>query len=140
MSEDYKIILSYIKDLSVETPNAETLLFVKDNISSYNLGIDINSKPLKNKMVEVNTKLSFKDKKENEKKSVFEIDYATIIKINEKINDKKTLGKILLCDLQKEIYPKIEKIFVGLINDSGFPGVKFEKKVDFEKLYKEKKN
>ena len=140
MSEDYKIILSYIKDLSVETPNAETLLFVKDNISSYNLGIDINSKPLKNKMVEVNTKLSFKDKKENEKKSVFEIDYATIIKINEKINDKKTLGKILLCDLQKEIYPKLEKIFVGLINDSGFPGVKFEKKVDFEKLYKEKKN
>ena len=140
MSEDYKIILSYIKDLSVETPNAETLLFVKDNISSYHLGIDINSKPLKNKMVEVNTKLSFKDKKENEKKSVFEIDYATIIKINEKINDKKTLGKILLCDLQKEIYPKLEKIFVGLINDSGFPGVKFEKKVDFEKLYKEKKN
>ena len=140
MSEDYKIILSYIKDLSVETPNAETLLFVKDNISSYNLGIDINSKPLKNKMVEVNTKLSFKDKKENEKKSVFEIDYATIIKINEKINDKKTLGKILLCDLQKEIYPKLEKIFLNLLTDAGLPGIKFENKIDFEKLYNERLN
>lgn len=140
MSQNYKIILSYIKDLSVETPNAETLLFVKDNIASYHLSIDINSKPLKNKMVEVSTKLSFKDKKENEKKSIFEIDYATIVKINENVTDKNILKKILLCDLQNEIYPKIEKIFVGLINDSGFSGVKFEKKVDFEKLYKEKKN
>ena len=140
MSQNYKIILSYIKDLSVETPNAETLLFVKDNIASYHLSIDINSKPLKNKMVEVSTKLSFKDKKENEKKSIFEIDYATIVKINENVTDKNILKKILLCDLQNEIYPKIEKIFVGLINDSGFSGVKIEKKVDFEKLYKEKKN
>tara|TARA_B100001027_G_scaffold214645_1_gene187213 strand:- start:2846 stop:3268 length:423 start_codon:yes stop_codon:yes gene_type:complete len=140
MSENYKIFLSYIKDLSVETPNAETLLFVKDHLSSYHLSIDIKSKALKNKMIEVNTKMSFKDKDENEKKSVFEIDYATLIKIEEKVSDKKILEKILLCDVQKEIYPKLENIFVKLLHDSGFPGVKFEKKVDFEKLYKERHN
>ena len=140
MEKKYKILLNFIKDLSVETPNAETLLFVKDHISSYQLGIDINSKPLKNKMIEISTKLSFKDKNKNEKKSVFEIDYASVVKINEEIKDKKVLEKIILCDVEKEIYPGLERIFIQLLKDSGFPGLKFEKKIDFEKLYNERLN
>ncbi len=140
MEKKYKILLNFIKDLSVETPNAETLLFVKDHISSYQLGIDINSKPLKNKMIEISTKLSFKDKNKNEKKSVFEIDYASVVKIKEEIKDKKVLEKIILCDVQKEIYPGLERIFIQLLKDSGFPGLKFEKKIDFEKLYNERLN
>ena len=112
MEKKYKILLNFIKDLSVETPNAETLLFVKDHISSYQLGIDINSKPLKNKMIEISTKLSFKDKNKNEKKSVFEIDYASVVKINEEIKDKKVLEKIILCDVQKEIYPGLEREYL----------------------------
>ena len=129
MEKNIKYYLNFIKDLSVETPNAETLLFVKDHISSYQLGIDINSKLLKNKMIEISTKLSFKDKNKNEKKSVFEIDYASVVKINEEIKDKKVLEKIILCDVQKEIYPGLEKIFIQLLNDAGFPGLKFEKKL-----------
>tara|TARA_B100000941_G_C28386824_1_gene490449 strand:- start:74 stop:496 length:423 start_codon:yes stop_codon:yes gene_type:complete len=140
MTEKFEILISYIKDLSVETPNAETLLFVKDNLKNYQLGIDINSKALKNKMIEVSTKLSFKDKSNNEKKSIFELDYATIVKIDINIKDKKILEKILLCDLQKVIYPKIEKIFLNLLSDSGFKGVRFEKKVDFDKLYIDRLN
>ena len=138
--KSYKIVLSFIKDLSIETPNAETLIFVRDHIASYNLGIDIKSKPLKNKMIEVSTKLTFKDKANNDKKSIFEIDYATVVKIGENIKEKNQLEKILLCDLQKEIYPKIESIFVNLLNDSGFEGIKFDKKVDFEKLFNERLN
>ncbi len=140
MEKKYKILLNFIKDLSIETPDAETLLFVKDQIASYQLGIDINSKPLKNKMIEVSTKLSFKDKNKNQKKSVFEIDYATVVKVNEEIKNKKDLEKIILCDVQNDIYPKLEKIFIQLLNDAGFPGLKFEKKVDFEKLYNERLN
>tara|TARA_B100000242_G_C43035708_1_gene482861 strand:+ start:496 stop:891 length:396 start_codon:yes stop_codon:yes gene_type:complete len=128
MEKKYKILLNFIKDLSIETPDAETLLFVKDQIASYQLGIDINSKPLKNKMIEVSTKLSFKDKNKNQKKSVFEIDYATVVKVNEEIKNKKDLEKIILCDVQNDIYPKLEKIFIQLLNDAGFPGLKFEKK------------
>ncbi len=140
MSKNYKILLNFIKDLSVETPDAETLLFVKDHISAYHLGIEINSNPLKNKMIEVCTKLSFKDKENNEKKSVFEIVYASIVKVDENVTNKKQLEKILLCDVQNEIYPKLENIFVRLLNDAGFSGIKFDKKVDFEKLYNEKLN
>ena len=140
MDKKYKIILNFIKDLSIETPDAETLLFVRENIDKYQLGIDISSKPLKNKMVEVSTKLSFKDKSTNEKKSIFEIDYASVVKIEKSVNDKKELGKILLCDVQKEIYPELETIFVNLLNKSGYPNIKFEKEVDFEKLYNEKLN
>ena len=140
MDKKYEIILSFIKDLSIETPDAETLLFVRENIDKYQLGIDISSKPLKNKMIEVSTKLSFRDKSTNEKKSVFEINYASVVKIEESVNDKKELGKILLCDVQKEVYPELETIFVNLINKSGYPDIKFEKKVDFEKLYSDKLN
>ncbi len=140
MKENYKILGKYIKDMSSETPDIETFLFVKDNISKYHLNIDISSKALKDKLVEVNTTLRFEDKSNNEKKSLFEIIFATIVKIGEEIKEKKDLQKILLCDVQKEIYPNLETSFINLLHDSGYPGIKFEKKIDFEKLYNEKFN
>ena len=140
MSKNFKILLNFIKDLSIETPNAETLLFVKDHISSYHLGIDIKSRALKNKMIEVSTKLTFKDKENFEKKSVFELEYASIVKVEENIKEKKQLENVLLCDVQIEIYPRLEKIFLNLLSDAGLPGIKFEKKIDFEKLYNERLN
>ncbi len=140
MSESYKILGKYIKDMSSETPDIETYLFVKDYISKYQLNIDITSKALKNKLVEVNTTLKFEDKGENSKKSYFEIVFATIIKVGEEIQEKKDLEKIILCDVQKEIYPNLETSFLNLLHNSGFPGIKFEKKIDFEKLYNQKFN
>ena len=114
MTENYKILGSYIKDLSSETPNIETYLFVRDNISKYQLGIDINSKALKNKMIEINTTFKFEDKHNNEKKSYFEIVYSTIIQIEGEINDKKKLEKLILCDVQNKIYPKLEKSLLDI--------------------------
>ena len=140
MKEKYKILTQYIKDISSETRDVETYLFVKDNISKYHLNIDINSKPLKNRLIEINTTLKFEDKGENEKKSYFEIIYATIINVNSELNEKNDLQKIILCDVQVLIYPKIEKALLDLIHNSGFPEVRFEKKIDFEKLYNEKFN
>ena len=140
MTDKYKILGKYIKDMSSETPDVETYIFVKDRISKYQLLIDINSKPLKNKMVEINTILKFKDKEESKKKSYFEINYSTIIKINDDIGDKKDLEKIILCDVQKEIYPDLEKSLLNLIHNSGYPSIKFEKKIDFEQLYNQRLN
>ena len=140
MSNKYEILGKYIKDLSSETPDVETYLFVRDSINKYQLGIDINSKALKNKMIEINTTFKFEDKQENKKKSYFEIIYSTIIKLHTEINDKKELEKIILCDVQTEIYPDLEKALLDLLHNSGYPGIKFDKKVDFENLYKQKFN
>ena len=140
MKENFKILAQFIKDMSSETADIQSYIFVKDNISKYHLDIDISSKPLKNKLIEVNTTLRFKDKELNEKKSRFEIIYASIVKINDKIKDKKDLEKIILCDVQNKIYPNLEKSFINLLNNSGFPEVKLEKKIDFEKLYNKKFN
>jgi preprotein translocase subunit SecB len=140
MTEKYKILGKYIKDMSSETPDIETYIFVKDYISKYQLGIDINSKALKNKMVEINTLLKFEDKLGSEKKSYFEINFSTIIKVNDEIKEKRDLEKIILCDVQIEIYPDLEKSLLDLLHNSGYPGIKFEKKVDFEKLYNQKFN
>ena len=140
MTEKYKILGKYIKDLSGETKDVETYLFVKDNISKYQLDIDITSKPLKNKMIEVNTKLKFEDKEENKKKAHFEIIFSTIVKINDDVKDKKILEKIILCNVQTEIYPDLEKSLLDLLHNSGYQGVKFEKKIDFEKLYNQRFN
>ena len=140
MTEKFKILGKYIKDLSSETPDAETYIYVRDRISKYQLDIDINSKVLKNKMIEINTRCRFNDKNESKKKSFFEIIYSTIVKINEEIKDKKELEKIILCDVQIEIYPSLEKALLDLLHNSGYPGIKFEKKIDFETLYKQKVN
>jgi len=140
MTEKFKILGKYIKDLSSETPDAETYIYVRDRISKYQLDIDINSKALKNKMIEINTRCRFNDKNESKKKSFFEIIYSTIVKINEEIKDKKELEKIILCDVQIEIYPSLEKALLDLLHNSGYPGIKFEKKVDFETLYKQRIN
>ena len=139
-NNNYNILSKFIKDMSSETPDIETYLFVKDYISKYHLSIDITSKALKNKLIEVNTRLKFEDKEENIKKSYFEIVFATIIKVNEDVKEKKDLEKIILCDVQQEIYQNLEKSFLNLLHDSGYPGIKFEKKIDFEKLYKERFN
>ena len=140
MTEKFKILAQFIKDMSSETPDIESYMFVKENISKYHLDIDIKSKTIKSKIIEVNTTLKFHDKELNEKKSHFEIVYASIVKIDDEIKNKKDLEKIILCDVQNEIYPKLEKAFINLINDSGFPGIKIEKKIDFNRLYQEKFN
>ena len=139
MTENYKILGQYIKDLSSETPDVETYLYVRDYISKYQLGIDITSKALKNKMIEVYTTFNFKDKTESKKKSYFEIVYATIIQVNDNLK-KEELEKIILCDVQNKIYPNLEKTLLNLLHNSGYPGIKFEKKVDFENLYNQRFN
>ena len=140
MSENYKIMSKFIKDISGETPDIETYLYVKDFISKYQLNIEINSKPLKTQIIEINTLLKFHDITESKKKSHFEITYTSVIKLNEEIKDKKVLQKIILCDVQKEIYPELEKALLNLLHTSGYPNIKFEKKVDFEELYNKKFN
>ena len=140
MTEKFEILGNYIKDLSSETPDIETYLFVKDYISKYQLNIDITSAPLKNKMIEVSTTLKFEDKTDSKKKSYFEIIFITIIKINEEITEKKELEKIILCDVQTKIYPNLEKTFLDLLHNSGYPGIKFEKKINFEHLYNQRTN
>ena len=140
MTEKFKILSQYIKDMSSETADIETFLFVKENIRKYQLNIDINSKAIKNKLIEVNVTLKFEDKEPNEKKSYFEIVYATIIRLVDKIEDKKELEKIILSDVPTKIFPNLEKAFLNIVHDSGYPGVKLEKKIDFNKLYNEKFN
>ena len=140
MKDNFKILAQYVKDISSETPNVETYLFVKENISKYLLNIDITSKALKNKLIEVNVTLKFEDKNTNEKKSYFEIVYAVIVRINDEIKDKKDLEKIILCEVQTKISTELEKTFLNLVHNSGHPEIKLDKKFDFQKLYNEKFN
>ena len=141
MTENYKILAKFVRDMSSETPDVDTYLFVKDNISNYSLGIDIKSKALKEKILQVETTLRYSDKNQNNnKKSFFEMIFATVIRLDENIKDKKDLGRIVLCDLQNEIYPEIEKTFLNVLHGSGYPELNFQKKVDFDELYKKNQN
>ena len=140
MTENFKILAEFIKDISSETPNIESYIYVKENISKYQLNIDINSKPLKNKMIEVNTTLKFEDKEYNKTKSYFEIVYASVVKVDDSVKDKKELEKIILCDVQNKIYPNLEKAFLNLLHNSGFPEIKLDKKINFTELYEQKLN
>ena len=140
MTKKYKILGKYIKDMSSETPNIETYFYVREFLKNYSLNINITSAPLKNRMIEINTQLTYLDKGSPKNKSHFEITYTSVVQIAESIKEKKVIEKIVLCDVQKEIYPKLEKIFTNLLSDSGYPGVKFEKKIDFEQLYSQRLN
>jgi len=140
MTENFKILAEFVKDISSETPDIQSYIFVKENISKYQLNIDISSKALKDKMIEVNTTLKFEDKEANEKKSYFEIVYVSIVKVNDEVKNKKDLERILLCDVQNKIYPNLEKTFLNLLHNSGFPEINLDKKINFDKLYNEKFN
>ena len=137
--KNFKILTEFIKDVSSETKDIQTYLFVKDYISKYQLTIDINSQPTKNKLIEISTTLKFEDKEDNIKKSYFELVYVSIVKLDESVTEKKKVEKIILCEVQKEIQPKIEKAFTDLINNSGYKQVTI-KNIDFEKLYNSKFN
>ncbi len=140
MTKNYKILAKFIKDMSSETPDVETYMYVKENISQYQLGIDINSKAIKSRLIEVNTAIRFFDKNENLKKSIFEFIYSSIVQVDENLKDKKILEKIVLVDVQKEIFPDVEKTLINLLHNSGYPAIKIEKKIDFDDLYKKNIN
>ncbi len=139
-TKKFEIVLKYVKDLSVEIPNPDTFIFSREYITKYSLGINITTNPLKNEMIEIITKLTYKDPSENKKKSFFEILFSTVIKINDKSLKKEELEKVILCDVQNEVYPELERIFLGIIRDSGFPDLKLEKKINFEQLYQQRLN
>ena len=140
MSIKYSIILNYIKDLSVETPDPETLFVARERLPKYSLNLDITSKPYKNKMIEVFTKLSYGDKEKSKKKTFIEMIYSTVINIDEENPEKESLKKLILCDLQIEVYPKLQKSFLEILKLSGFEGVDISGKIDFVKLYNERSN
>ena len=140
MKKNYKILVKFIKDMSIETPDVDSYLYVRDNISNYSLNIDIKSKLLKPKIIQIETSLKYADKSDNKKKSFFELVFATIIRLDEELKDTKDIAKIVLVDVQNEIYPELEKNFILAINNAGFPELRFNKKVDFENLYKKNKN
>ena len=135
MTKNYKILAKFIKDMSSETPDAETYMYVKDNIGRYQLGIDINSRAIKSRLIEINTSIKFYDKEQNVKKSIFEFVYTSIVQVDENLKDKKILEKIILVDVQKDIYQNVEKTLINLLHNSGYPAIKIDKKIDFEGLY-----
>ena len=138
MTKNYKILAKYIKDMSSETPDAETYMYVKDNISRYQLGINIDSKAIKSRLIEIDTSIKFYDKEENVKKSIFEFVYTSVVQVDENLKDKKILEKIVLVDIPKEIYPTLYETFVYLFSQAGVKNISIEKEVDFEKMYNEK--
>ena len=140
MTEKFKVLAKYIKDMSSETPDVETYISVGNNISKYQLDIDIKSMALKNKMIEINITLKFQNKDTQIKKSYFEIVYAVAVKIDESIKEKKDLEKIVLCDVPDSVYPDLKKSFLDMMHNSGYPNIKLEKKIDFTKLYLERFN
>ena len=140
MTRKYKILAKYIKDMSSETPDIETFISTGNHIHKYELNIDIKSIALKNKMIEVNIALKYHHKDTKVKKSHFEIVYAAVIQTEESIKEKKDLEKIILCEVPNEIYPDLEKSFLDMMHNSGYPSIKLEKKIDFTKLYLEKFN
>ena len=137
--KNYKILAEFVKDVSVETKDIQTYLFVKDYITKYQLTIDITSQPTKNKLIEVNTIMKFEDKEDNEKKTYFELVYLTIVKLDDNVKEKKEIEKILLCEVQKDIQPKLEKSFTDLIVNSGFNNITV-KNIDFDKLFNSRFN
>ena len=134
MENKFNILTEFIKDMSCETKNAQTYLHVKDVIKNYHLDFAINAKPMKNKLIEVDTILNFKDPNSSEKQSYFEIIYTSIVKIDDDVKDLD-LKKILLCEVPKKIYPKLEKSFIDMLHNAGYEEVQSNKKIDFDELF-----
>ena len=135
MTKNYKILTSYIKDISSQISGTENFIYLKDNIPKYSLGIDINSLPLKNNMAEVNVRLTFDNKTEKDKKAYFEMTHTTVVRVEETAVNKNELKKIFLSDVPTEIYPEIEKKFFEIVKSNGYPEIKLEKKINFQELF-----
>ena len=135
----YKIISKFIKDVSFEIPNVQAFVMLEKEISNYTLNFDIKSNPFKDNIIEVNTILKISPNQEVKHKILTEITCTALVSIQDKFEDKKELEKIILIKIPTEIYPILYEAFIYLFNQAGVKNIQIDKKVDFEKLYKEKK-
>jgi len=135
----YKIISKFIKDISFEIPDAQTFVMLEKEISNYNLKFDINSKPFKENIIEVNTILRLSPNQDVKHKMLTEINLATLISIEKNFKDKKELEKIILIKIPTEVYPTLYEVFIYLFKQAGIKEITIEKDVNFEKMYNEKK-
>ena len=135
MTKNYKILTSYISDVSSKITGTENYIYLKDNIPKYSLGIDINSMPLKNNMAEISIKLTFSDKDDKDQKAYFEMTHATVVRVEESAVNKDELKKIFLSEVPTEMYPEIEKKFFEIVKSIGYPNIKLEKRINFKDLF-----
>ena len=136
----YKIISKFIKDISFEIPNAQAFVMLEKEISNYNLNFDIKSNPFKDNIIEVNTILRISPNQNVKHKILYEINFTALVSIEKNFEDKKELEKIILIEIPTEIYPSLYETFVFLFSQAGIKNIEIYKKVDFEKLYNERKN
>ena len=135
----YKIISKFIKDISFEIPNAQAFVMLEKEISNYNLNFDIKSNPFKDNIIEVNTILRISPNQNVKHKILSEINFTALVSIEKNFEDKKELEKIILIKIPTEIYPSLYETFVYLFSQAGIKNIEIYKKVDFEKLYNERK-
>tara|TARA_B100000686_G_scaffold139553_1_gene146917 strand:- start:798 stop:1214 length:417 start_codon:yes stop_codon:yes gene_type:complete len=135
----YKIISKFIKDITFEIPNAQAFVMLEKEISNYNLNFDIKSNPFKDNIIEVNTILRMSPNENVKHKILTEINYTALVSIEKNLDDKKEMEKIVLIKIPTEVYPTLYETFVYLFSQAGIKNMQIDKKVDFEKLYNEKK-
>ncbi len=135
MTKNYKILTSYIQNVSSSIKGTEDFIYLKDNIPKFSLGIDINTFPLKNNMAEVHMKLTFDDKNTKDKKAFFEMTHATVIRVEESAVNKDELKKIFLSQVPTDMYPEVEKKFFEIVKLIGYPEIKLGERINFQEQF-----
>ena len=136
---NYKIISKFIKDISFEIPNIQAFVMLEKEIPNYALNFDIRSKPYKDNIIEVNTVLKIFPNQDVKHKILTEITGTALVSTEKVFEDKKELEKIILINVPTEMYPTLYETFVYLFKQAGVKNIQIDKKVDFEKLYNERK-
>ena len=135
----YNIISKFIKDLSFEIPSAEAYVMLDKEISKYNLVFDVTSKQFKKNIIEVNTILKLIANDQVKKKIHVEINITALVSVEGDLNDKISLEKIILVNVPTDVYPTLYDTFIFLFSNSEIKNININKKIDFEKLYNERK-
>ena len=137
---NYKIVSKYIKDVSFEIAEAKSYFLLEKNIKNYTFVCDIKSKSIRDKIIQIDVSLRLEPLDKNSDKNVYvSVELSSIIQIEGDVK-KDELEKIVLIKVPTTVYPEIRNILIFLFEKSGFNKINIDHKIDFSKLYENRKN
>ena len=127
----------YIKDMSVENPNAPRVFMEMKEAPEVSVNVDVGASPLQENTYEVRLDATVNAKSGDNTAFAIEVSYGGLVTL-ENVAENRQREQLLLIQVPQFLFPFVRAIVSGATRDAGFPPLLISP-IDFVRLYRERR-